>query len=76
MTSEQFVYWLQGFAEIHNPRTLSEEQWTVIKDHLKLVFDKQTPDRTNPGLFPSCPPTNPYTIRPDTGPWQPGTVIC
>lgn len=69
MTSEQFVYWLQGFAEIHNPRTLSEEQWEVIKNHLKLVFDKQTPSY----LFQ----TNPYTNRPDTGPWQPPyTVTC
>jgi hypothetical protein len=46
MTTEQFVYWLQGFMEICNPETLDENQTQIIKDHLKLVFDKQTPERT------------------------------
>jgi hypothetical protein len=44
MTSEQFAYWMQGFAEMVNERP-TEKQWTMIKDHLTLVFDKQTPDR-------------------------------
>jgi len=45
MTPEQFIYWMQGFAELTETDTISEKQWTVIKDHLALVFDKQTPDR-------------------------------
>lgn len=53
MTPEQFTYWLQGFAEIHGGAP-SEKQWLVVKDHLKLVFEKKTPDRspaiTSPGL--------------------------
>ena len=53
MTAEQFTYWLQGFMEIANPIKLSEKETQIIKDHLKLVFDKQTPDRffspTQPG---------------------------
>jgi hypothetical protein len=44
MTTEQFTYWLQGFAEIQS-QAPTEEQWTIIKDHLALVFDKKTPDR-------------------------------
>jgi len=42
MDSEQFAYWLQGFAELH-PDLPSAEQWQSIKEHLQSVFDKQTP---------------------------------
>lgn len=45
MTTEQFTYWLQGFLEINNPKTIDEVQTQIIKDHLDLVFDKKTPDR-------------------------------
>lgn len=45
MNESTFVYWLQGFVEIANTDTISEKQWQIIKDHLKLVFDKKTPDR-------------------------------
>ena len=44
MTETQFIYWLQGFVEIQDSDTISEKQWLIIKDHLKLVFDKKTPD--------------------------------
>lgn len=46
MTPEQFTYWLQGFFELGETKTLSERQIMVIKDHLSLVFEKVTPDRT------------------------------
>lgn len=46
MNESTFVYWLQGFVEIANTDTISEKQWQIIKDHLKLVFDKKTPDRS------------------------------
>ena len=42
MTTEQFAYWLQGFAEI-NGGAPTDEQWKIVKDHLALVFDKKTP---------------------------------
>jgi len=45
MTTEQFTYWLQGFMEVANPTTLDETQTQIIKDHLALVFNKQTPNR-------------------------------
>lgn len=46
MTPESFVYWLQGFVELSESDAVpNEKQWLVIKDHLKLVFDKKTPDR-------------------------------
>lgn len=42
MTTEQFVYWLQGFAEL-NAEPPTVEQWQAIRDHLQLVFEKKTP---------------------------------
>jgi hypothetical protein len=46
MTPEQFAYWLKGFFEISEYETLSTKQIKIIKDHLDLVFNKQTPDRS------------------------------
>jgi len=45
MGPKEFTYWLQGFFEIQNPEKLNKEHTQIIKDHLKLVFDKKTPDR-------------------------------
>lgn len=47
MTERDFVYWLQGYLEISNSNELSPEQIQIIKDHIKLVLDKKTPDRTS-----------------------------
>lgn len=38
MTSDQFVYWLQGFFELSGEYKLTEKQVEMIKSHLKLVF--------------------------------------
>lgn len=51
MSPENFAYWLQGFFEIQNPKTLSETQVQEIKNHLDLVFTKVTP--SNPWNLPS-----------------------
>lgn len=46
MTPESFTYWLQGFVELSESNAVpNEKQWLMIKDHLKLVFDKVTPVR-------------------------------
>lgn len=45
MNEQTFCFWLQGFVELSDTDTISEKQWLMIKDHLKLVFDKKTPDR-------------------------------
>ena len=83
MTPEQFVYWLQGFAEV-NQKAPNDAQWTIIKDHLELVFKKETPLRVGPGIaspaypnYPSPPtwPSSPFTISPT----YPGTrpeIMC
>jgi len=46
MTTEQFTYWIHGFFEISESKQLTEKQTQIIKDHLALVFNKVTPDRT------------------------------
>lgn len=55
MSPEQFVYWLQGFAEMSPQAELSKVQWQIVKDHLAKVFDKRTPNRS-PHFAPAVPP--------------------
>lgn len=38
MTSTNFCYFLQGYLELNNPKTISKEKLTRIKGHLKLAF--------------------------------------
>lgn len=46
MHALEFCYWLQGFIEISNPQLIDESEIDIIKDHLQLVFNKVTPDRS------------------------------
>lgn len=46
MNAENFTYWLQGFFELTDTDELTEDQVKTIKDHLALVFQKVTPDRS------------------------------
>ena len=47
MTSRDFIYWLQGYAELHGEPP-SPEVWNKVKNHLNLVFkheiDPSMPD--------------------------------
>lgn len=38
MESKSFCYWLQGFFELADSKTLNEKQVETIKNHLRLVF--------------------------------------
>lgn len=51
MTPENFCYWLQGLIELDNPTSLDENQINIIKDHLNLVFKKETPAYSLKDLF-------------------------
>lgn len=42
MTPENFCYWLQGYIELSNCKSLTPEQVQMISDHLQLVFKKET----------------------------------
>jgi len=49
MTPENFFYWLQGFFELSGTtETLTKTQVLIIKDHMALVANKVTPERTDP----------------------------
>lgn len=66
MNSRDFTYWLQGFFELSDENvTLSQRQIKIIKDHLNLMFDKETPDYTKEGgdeVITSSPPTEPWKV--------------
>ena len=38
MNSIDFCFWLQGALEITDLKSLTEEELTIIKNHLNLVF--------------------------------------
>lgn len=46
MSPESFTYWLQGYFEISDSNNLSPQQVQIIRDHLALVFEKVTPDKS------------------------------
>jgi hypothetical protein len=75
MTAEQFTYWLQGFMELTTMNHLSTTQFQIVKDHLDLVFEKQTPNRLTsmPGNGTTQPYPGPMTTGPYTSPLQPTT---
>ena len=81
MKESDFVYWLQGFVELSDTDTISEKQWLMIKDHLKLVFDKKTPDRSQPLRIKSMEEVlNEHFKKPQDSYWKLGdpalTVTC
>lgn len=77
MTAEQFTYWLQGFMETADPKTIDEKQTQIIKDHLALVFNKVTPDYAK--LFKDMY-SQPLEIKEfdylKTNPYFPNQTIC
>lgn len=38
MTSRDFCYWLQGYLEIGETKTMSTKQVACVQKHLNLVF--------------------------------------
>jgi len=79
MTPEQFTYWLQGFNEIREKEAvgLTEKEWDIIKDHLRTVFHKVTPERGAPIYQPTQPYTFPSPHQPPQDPFgQFYKVVC
>lgn len=80
MTTEQFVYWINGYFEIANPKTLGEKEIQVIKDHLALVLKKETPNRNQDDLAKTLgellkTPQIDRTPSPPFGPYNPKDLI-
>lgn len=45
MNAQEFCYWLKGYFELSKNRdSLTPEQVKIINDHLRLVFNKVTPE--------------------------------
>ena len=82
MTPQEFCYWLQGLLEIGDPKSLDERQIAIIKDHLRLVFTKVTPERQQePTKWPPVTPPQPISfpdpfLFPDPSPLDPYKIIC
>ncbi len=67
MTPLEFCYWLSGWFELdaccdEGPEDLNDKQVKVIQEHLKLVFNKVTP--------------NVATLNPPRPVWDRGSVLC
>lgn len=77
MTERDFVYWLQGFAEL-NAEPPTVEQWKSIREHLATVFVKITPAVHPSPLIPSHPMLrNPAPIPLADPYWpQPPVITC
>lgn len=73
MTPEQFTYWLQGFIEINDPKTIGEKETQIIKDHLATVFNKVTPNYkpNDTGIW-----RGPYVSPPQPDWFSKPTIIC
>lgn len=66
MNEQQFAYWLKGFVEMNPEAMITHAQWLILKDHLNLVFKKETPLRqfpsfSRPGAI-GTPPMNPELV--------------
>lgn len=82
MTSRDFCYWLMGYIEIQDasraerPAGLTEEQRTVIKNHLNLVFvheiDGPDPEGREQAAHDGTKPATPVKPSPK---WPP-TARC
>lgn len=66
MNSDQFAYWLQGFAELHSEPP-SAEQWQSIREHLATVFTKVTPPVAAPDWMKWATPAVPLDMTPRCG---------
>lgn len=77
MNEQTFCYWLQGFIELSDTDTISEKQWLVIKDHLKLVFDKKTPYRSDKDFGHLFDRPKPVDIINENFAWvRPPVITC
>jgi hypothetical protein len=57
MDALQFVYWLNGFMELSQPGSIKKDQIETIRDHIKLVLTKVTPNQFIAGANPFAVPT-------------------
>ena len=79
MKPQDFCTWLQGYIELGGS-TPDEAQWEMIKEHLQLVFKKETSsfkdikkvieesrEIINPQPYPSWWENDKYFLKPNEG---------
>jgi hypothetical protein len=62
MNEREFCYWLRGFFEITGDDvipTLTPNQIATIKEHLDLVFNKVTKNKSSQTPYCECDKTQP-----------------
>lgn len=70
MEQRDFIYWLQGFAEL-NKQAPTQEQWDSIREHLQLCFNKVT----NPYILPTPNWISPAPVKGYSGDGKPLGII-
>lgn len=68
MTYVEFCYWLQGFFELANPSSLTDEQVKTINNHLNMAMAYEKSRDYNPQVEAVAPRPVPLFDRVDTGP--------
>lgn len=63
MKAENFCFWLQGFFELQDARSITPEQAELIRTHLALVF-KHDPAMAHPAPLPVVLPIVEVPIAP------------
>jgi hypothetical protein len=56
MTERDFCFWLQGWREMEDPKSISPQKWKMICDHLDLVFQHVAGGAGAPAMEPPIPP--------------------
>jgi hypothetical protein len=64
MEPRDFAYWLQGFFEVSNAKTLNEEQVAMIRAHLDTLFHKVTFTTTTTFPQPELAPLDTSALPP------------
>lgn len=75
MNSTEFTYWLQGFFELTDAKSLDEKQVAIIKEHLQLCFKKVTNDFYENGMPYDQKDVYPFNTNPVCSPTD-ATKFC
>jgi hypothetical protein len=63
MTYVEFCYWLQGFFELANPSSLTDEQVKTINNHLNMAMAYEKSRDYNPQVEAVAPRPVPRPSR-------------
>ena len=73
MTEKEFCYWLKGFFELSDAKELDSAQIAMIKEHLDLIFQKDTATLED---LRSAVTDSKLTVKYNIRPTDNHTLIC